>query len=322
MTLKRNDVPEVTRVELLRHMIRAREADKVIATADHHWHSSLGEEAIPVSCFSALQPEDISIPHYRSALIASMVRGADLRRLIAGVLGKITGPGKGRPRAEIMGDIGPRHLSMFSGTIGPTIGYAAGAALAAKLQGTSQVSLVTFGDGSINSGLFHESMNMASMLKLPAIFVCQNNQYAITTRASVAVAGSITMRGSGYGMPAIEVDGNDAVALYSEVLAATDRARNGGGPTFIHAFSYRLGGHWANDLALYRDPEEVSYWAARDPIPRLTNELISEGILDQVAINNMHDEARLQAEEALALAQADEWPTIDVITVDAYAPSL
>lgn len=322
MKLKRNDVPEVTRVELLRQMISAREVDKVIASADHHWHSSLGEEAIPVGCFMALQSEDISIPHYRSAVIASMVRGADLRRLIAGVLGKVTGPGKGRPRAEIMGDIGPRHLSMFSGTIGPIIGYAAGAALAAKLQGTSRVSLVTFGDGSINSGLFHESMNLASMLKLPAIFVCQNNQYAITTKSNVAVAGSITARGGGYGMPAIEVDGNDAVALYSEVLSAADRARNGDGPTFIHAFSYRLGGHWANDPALYRDPEEVSYWTARDPIPSLANKLISEGILDQATIKNMHDAARLHAEEALALAQSDEWPIIDVINVDAYAPSL
>ena len=243
--------------ELLRLMIKGRQLDSVIAGADAHWHSSYGEEAIPVGCFSALQSADVSISHYRSAVIASMVRGADVRRLIAGVLGKVTGPGLGRPRAEIMGDVGPNHFSMFSGTLGPSIGYATGAALASKLDRSGRVALVTFGEGTVNSGVVYETMNLSAVLRLPTIFVCQDNQYAITTKSDYAIAGSIVERGRACGLAATVVDGNDAIAVFESVSDAIRRARAGEGPSFIHACSYRLGGHWANDPAPYRSKEEV-----------------------------------------------------------------
>ena len=310
-----------TRINLLRTMVTLRQTDQVIGAAEPHWHSSLGEEAILVGCFMALNETDVSVSHYRSAFLSSVVRGCDLRTLIAGVLGKVTGPGRGRATSEFMGKVGPNHFGNFSGTLGPTLGYAAGAALAAKLQGDGRVALVTFGDGTINSGLFHESMNLAAVLSLPAIFVCQDNQYAITSRAEVMVAGGITRRGSGYGMPAVEVDGNDVEAVFSAVLEAAKRGRSGAGPTFIHALSYRLGGHWATDLAAYRDKDEVSHWAARDPIPRLAQSLIAEGLIKAADVQDMEEQATSQAQAALALAQADPWPEADVIEVDAYAPT-
>lgn len=308
-----------TRRELLRWLIVARQVDKTIGGADSHWHASYGEEAVPVGCFMGLRPDDLSVPHYRSALLASMIRGADLRKLIAGVLGKVTGPGRGRPRAEIMGDVGPNHFAMFSGTLGPTLGYATGAGLAFKLQKTDRVAVVTFGDGTINSGLFHESMNFASVFSLPTIFVCQNNQYAITSTAQNMVPGSVTARGGSYGMPAVEVDGNDVVALHTEVARAVARARSGAGPTFIHALTYRLGGHWATDPTPYRSAAEVAYWSEREPLQRLCQALLQEGVVTKADVARMQAGAVAFAEAALVKAQEDPWPGAADIEADAFA---
>lgn len=320
MTASALDRTNEPRLQLLRLMIDARALDRTIGAADAHWHSSFGEEAIPVGCFTALEPSDYSLSHYRSAVIASMVRGADVRRLMAGVLGKVTGPGRGRPRAELTGDLGPNHFGMFSGTLGPFVGYATGAALASKLDGASKVALATFGEGTLNSGMIHETMNLASVLKLPVIFVCQDNQYAITTRSDFAVAGSVLERGSGYGMPAVQVDGNDAVAVFSAVSDAVGRARAGEGPSFVHALSYRLGGHWANDPASYRKPDEVVSWAARDPIAQLSGEMVSLGLLQQSDVAEMEADAVRRMEAALALAEADPWPDALDLNASAYAP--
>ena len=308
-----------TRVKLLRLMVMARQVDRVIGMALPRWWPSYGEEAVPVGCFMGLCPTDVGVSHYRSALIASLVRGADLRPLIAGLLGKVTGPGRGRSHG--LENFGSNHFSMFCGTLGLSIGYATGAALAAKLEGSSRVAVVTFGDGTINTGLFPESMNLACMLRLPIVFVCQNNQYSITMKREAVVPGSILQRGSGYGMPAVEVDGNDAVGVFSEVSAAIRRARGGDGPTFIHALTYRLGGHWTSDPAAYRSEEEVRYWATREPISRLAKSLVAEGVIGPTAVQEMEDRELSEAKAALALAEADPWPGAEEIEGDAYAPS-
>lgn len=307
------------RVELLRLMVLGREMDRAISKADHHWHASLGEEAVVVGSFAALQSRDVGLPHYRGALIASLVRGSEPRRLIAGVLGKATGPTRGRWRGDVTGEFRPNQFGNFSGCLGPTLSYAAGAALAAKLRGNGGVALVLFGDGTSNSGLFHESLNLASMLRLPVIFVCQNNQYAISTPASAAIPGSLLRRGQAYGMAAVEVDGNDAVAVFDAVRAATDRGRAGEGPTFIHALTYRLSGHFASDPAPYRDPEEVRAWAARDPVQRLTDRLVAERVMTEADASAMARAAASRAEAALAEAAADPWPDADVLAGDLYA---
>lgn len=311
-----NDV----RMELLRLMVLGRELDRAMGRADHHWHASLGEEAVVVGSFAALQDCDVGIPHYRGALIASLVRGADPRRLVAGVLGKATSPTRGRWRGDVTGEIRPNQLGSFSGCLGPTLSYAAGAALAAKLRRSSAVSLVLFGDGTSNSGLFHESLNLASMLRLPAIFVCQNNQYAISTPASLAVPGSLLRRGQGYGMAAVEVDGNDAVAVFEAVRAAADRGRAGEGPTFVHALTYRISGHFASDPAPYRSQDELKAWAGRDPVLRLIERLLADGTLTDEAVAATRREATRCIEDAFTQASADPWPDGAALADDAYAP--
>lgn len=320
MTIPSHGVTADRRLDLLRWMVAGRETERVICKADGHWHAAYGEEAVVVGSFLALRPDDVGLSHYRGALIASLVRGADLRRLLAGVLGKVTGPSRGRWRSDTTGEVGPNHLALFSGCLGPSLGYAAGAALAAKLNGTERVAMVTFGDGTVNSGLFHESLNLAAMLKLPVIFVCQDNQYAISTPSSVAIPGSLRLRAEGYGIRAMEVDGNDAVAVFDAVGLAAQRARSGEGPTFVHAMSYRLGGHWATDSMAYRSPGESEKWAALDPVARLSQELMDEGRLTAEAFAAMSAEAAARAGQALAQAEADPWPDASVIEGDVYAP--
>ena len=309
------------RMELLHWMILGREIDRALSKADGFWHEIYGEEAVIAGSFLALRSDDVALPHYRGALLASLVRGADLRRMLGGVLGKVTSPSRGRWRGDVTGEVGPNQITPFSGCLGPSLGYAAGAALSAKLKGIDRVAMVAFGDGTTNSGLFHESLNLASMLRLPAIFVCQNNQYAISMPARVAIPGSILRQAESYGMTAIEVDGNDAVAVYEAVSAAAERGRSGAGPTFIHALTYRLGGHWATDPMTYRPAEEAKIWATRDPVARLSNQLIADGKLTQELLAESVSDAAEQAAQALALALADPWPGADVIAGDVYAPN-
>jgi TPP-dependent pyruvate/acetoin dehydrogenase alpha subunit len=307
------------RVDLLRLMVLGRELDQTLGRVDHHWHASLGEEAVIVGSFAALTAIDVGIPHYRGPLIASLVRGSDLRRLIAGVLGKTTGQSRGRWRGDVTGEVKPNQFGSFSGSLGPPLSYATGAALAAKLQRSGGVSLVLFGDGTVNTGLFHESLNLASMLRLPAIYVCQNNQYAISTPASVAVPGSVLKRGQGYGMVAVQVDGNDVLAVHEAVRAAADRGRSGEGPTFIDALTYRVGGHWITDRSPYRNADEAKAWAGRDPVRRLTRHLIDEGVLTEDDFAAMTREAAARTEAALAQAAADPWPDASALAANAYA---
>lgn len=309
------------RLKLLHWMVIGRETDRVLSKADGHWHAVFGEEAVIVGSFLAMRATDVVIPHYRGPLIASMVRGADLRRLLAGILGKVTSPTRGRWRTDTTGEVGPNQLALFSGCLGPSLAYAAGAGLAAKLQKTDRVAMVTFGDGTVGTGLFHEAMNLASMLKLPTIFVCQDNQYAISTPSSVAIPGSLLQRAGGYGMTALEVDGNDAVAVFDAVSAAAEEARAGAGPTFIHALTYRRGGHWATDPMAYRSREEEHAWATRDPVLRLSQSLTAEGVLGAGALEEMVSAATEQAERALAQAQADPLPGAEVMAADSYAPN-
>jgi acetoin:2,6-dichlorophenolindophenol oxidoreductase subunit alpha len=309
------------RVALLRWMIRARYFDDVMNSMTTGWHPSKGEEAVPVGVFTGLQPDDISVSHFRSAMIASMVRGGSVHRMLAGVCGRVTGPTRGLSRCDYSGELGANHLGMFSGTLGPPIGYAVGAGLAAKLKRSNQVVVVTFGDGTVNAGLFHESMNLAAMLCLPVVFVCQDNQYAISMRSDKAVAGSVSRRGAGYGMPVVEADGNDAIDVYDKVQGAIAHARAGKGPTFVHAQTYRMGGHWSADQATYRTAEEVAYWAARDPIARLSKRLLADGLITEADVATMETEARRDIDASAEKAKGDPWPTVDLIPAEAYAPS-
>lgn len=308
--------------ELLRRMLLGRETERAIIEIESHLHPSIGEEAVIVGAFSALEREDVAVPHYRGAIVASLTRGADIRTIIAGVLGRSTGPTRGRQRGDFCGAFAPNFFGMFSGTLGASIGYATGSALAAKLDGGNQVTLVTFGDGTANAGILYESLNLAAMMRLPVIFVCQNNQYAVSMPAANAIAGgSLAARAAAFGMPAHDVDGNDVMAVYGSVASAVERARGGGGPAFVHALTYRQQGHFVGDRSLYRSAEEAERWKQRDPIHTFTRSLLAEGIMSDQEISALQDAVVREVNAAAATAREDPMPDPGVVTphLDAYA---
>lgn len=308
-------------LDLYKLMALTRKLDAVIGAHDGHWHGLEGEEAVVAGTYYGLRRGDVVAPHYRGSVMAAYVKGADLRRLLAGILGKVTSYNRGRYRSDVCGPPEFNIIGLYSGALGPPLSYAAGAALAAKLDGKGNVAIGVFGDGTSSRGDCHEAMNLAASLTLPMVFVCQNNQIAISTRAASGVGGSIAARGAGYGMPGIEVDGNDVLAVHDQVQEAIARARAGGGPTLIEAVTYRVAGHFYSDAEDYRDAQEVARWRARDPIALFRAHLIASEVADPDLLQTIEEAAASQASAAMEQAKADPAPGADLLGVDAvYAP--
>ena len=284
-------------------MLRSREIDRVAGAADGHWHASEGEEAVLAACYCGLRDDDWVAPHYRGMLPAACARGADLRRLFAGLSGKTTSYSRGHYRSDVCAPVEHRMIGLYSGALGPTLEYATGAALAARLDGREAIAIAVFGDGTSSRGNAHEAINLAAVLKLPAVFVCQNNGFAISTPSASGVgARSVADRGAAYGIPGVAVDGNDVIALRAVLEVAIARARAGGGPTLVEARTYRVAGHLVADPAPYRSADEVAEWRSRDPIARLRSHLVGLGLLDDDADAALR--ARLRDEVDAAMAQA------------------
>lgn len=295
-----------TLLDLYRGMVLTRAVDRAIAREDGHWHGCEGEEAVVAGTYLALRRGDVVAPHYRGSLIAAHAQGADLRRLIAGVFGKATSYSRGRYRTDVCGPPEFNVIGLYSGALGPPLSYAAGAALAAKLDGRDDIALGVFGDGTSSRGDCHEAMNLAGALKLPIVFVCQNNQIAISTPSRDGVsAPAIADRGAGYGMPGLRVDGNDVVAVHDAVQAAAARARAGKGPSLIEALTYRARGHFVSDMADPRPAEEVAAWRARDPVALFYRRLVDEGVIDAAGLDEIDGAVGDEVAAALAAALAD-----------------
>lgn len=305
-----------TWIALYRLMLVTRELDRVIGSADGHWHPALGEEGVVAGCYHGLRPGDALVPHYRGMLAASYARGADLARLLAGLDGKVTSYTRGRYRSDVCGPIELGIIGLYSGALGPTLEYAAGAALAAKLDAKGGVAVAVFGDGTASRGNFHEAVNLAVVLKLPVVFVCQNNQFAISTSSAREHGGRIVDRAAGFGIPGELVDGNDVVAVHNAVQGAVARARRGEGPALIDAFTYRVGGHMASDPGNYRSGEEVEKWKARDPIALHQGRLLAEGMIDVARVAALRDEVAAEVAAAMKKAQSDPAPGPDVLGLD------
>jgi len=208
-----------------------------------------------------------------------------------------------------------------NGVVGGSFAIATGAALAAKMLGQKRVAVAFFGDGASNRGTFHESANLASVWKLPVIFLCENNQYASTTpyRSSTSVE-DIADRARGYGMPGVVVDGNDVFAVYEAAKAAIDRARNGGGPSLVEAKTYRIKGHFVGDPELYRSKEEVQeIFAKTDPISRFERQVSGEGLLSREKLDAIKLEVQELIDKALAFAKESPEPDPSELFSDVYA---
>jgi len=295
-------------------MLVSREIDRAAGTADGHWHAAEGEEAVIAACYCGLRDDDWVAPHYRGMVAAALARGADLRRLLAGLTGKATSYSRGRYRSDVCAPIEQRLIGLYSGALGPTLEYATGTALAARLDASGAVAIAVFGDGTSSRGNAHEAINLASVLRLGVVFVCQNNQYAISTPADRGVgARAIADRGAAYGIEGVAVDGNDAIALRAAIELAIARGRAGDGPTLIEAQTYRVSGHLVADPSSYRDADEVAAWRARDPIARLRSHLVSAGLLDEPGDQALRDRLRREVDAAMALAAADPAPAAETI---------
>ncbi|OWT62098.1 pyruvate dehydrogenase (acetyl-transferring) E1 component subunit alpha [Candidimonas nitroreducens] len=283
-------------------MIVCREFESALCAANPRWFSTEGEEAVLVGAFAALEAGDIGAPHYRGPFVAYLMRGADMKTLACQAFGKAAGYNKGRS----VPFTGPPELGFVpwvAGDLGSSLGIATGAALALQRTGSGgKACICSFGDGTANRGDFHENLNIAGLWKLPIVYVCQNNGWAISQHVQSYLPAPVVERAAAYGMPGVTVDGNDVQAVYAAVAAARHRAAKGEGPTLIEAMTWRKGGHWSGDKALYKDAAQRAY-AAPDPIELLKGRLIRDALASEDALENIRGEAAEQARNAVAEAQ-------------------
>jgi pyruvate dehydrogenase E1 component alpha subunit len=281
-------------------------------------HLYAGEEAVAVGVCSNLRKDDYITSTHRGHGHC-IAKGAQLKRIMAEILGKKTGYCKGKGGSMHIADFSVGMLGATA-VVGAGIPIAVGAGLSAKLRGTDQVVVCFFGDGASNQGTFHEGMNMASIWKLPVIFVCENNLYAMGTRQSKVMAvENIADRAVAYGVPGVAVDGNDVLAVYETAREAVDRARKGEGPTLIECKTYRHKGHSRIDPARYRSKEEVEKWLRRDPINRLKEKLLETNVLTNAEMQLVEKKALARVDEAVEFAVGSPYPTGEEALGDVYA---
>jgi pyruvate dehydrogenase E1 component alpha subunit len=239
--------------------------------------------------------------------------------MMAELLGKATGYCKGKGGSMHIADLDKGMLGA-NGIVGGGLGLATGAALSCQLRGNDNVAIAFFGDGGINQGVFYECANMAAAWKLPVIYLCENNQYAMSANIyQMTGLEDLSVRAQAFGFPGVTVDGMNVLAVYETVAAAVARARRGEGPSLVVARTYRLRGHNVGDTERYRTRDEVSRWQANDPIPAFRRILIERGVLTEASA------AALEAEVQQALAEAEQFarespdPALDTLMEDVYA---
>ncbi|WP_299288878.1 pyruvate dehydrogenase (acetyl-transferring) E1 component subunit alpha [Thermoflexus sp.] len=318
------DLPRERLIEWLyqMHLIRAFEetVEQLYAAGKMHgtMHLSIGQEAVAVGAIAALRPDDYITSTHRGHGHA-IAKGQDLRAMLAELLGKETGVCRGRGGSMHLADLERGNLGA-NGIVAGGIPIAVGAGLSIRMQGQDRVVLCFFGDGAANHGNFHEGLNMAAIWRLPVVFLCENNQYAMSMAVRRAMAvPRVADRAVAYGIPGETVDGMDVVAVYRAVRAAVERARRGEGPTLIEAITYRYRGHSKSDRQVYRTKDEVQAWMARDPIVRLREALIARGWLSEAEAATLEERAREAVAEALRAAEGDPEPEVAQLTEGVYA---
>ena len=271
-------------------------------------HTYIGEEAVASGVCAHLRDDDAIFSTHRGHGHA-LAKGVPPRELMAELLGRATGCSGGRggsmhlfkPEVGFMGS---------SGIVAPCITLAAGAGYTARLLKTDRVSTAFFGDGAVNNGAFHEGINMAAAWELPVLFVCENNLYATEIPfAKVTRNPSVAARAQAYGLPGVEVDGNDVLAVYQAAGEAVHRARAGGGPTLLECRTYRTRAH-AEGMrdAGYRTADEVNAWKERCPIKRLKERLLQGGLASEAEIDAIEASVRTQVAEATTFAEQSPLP--------------
>ncbi len=315
-------------LEMLRRMLRIRHFEEAVlgmverAEIVGAAHSYIGEEAVAVGACLALRDDDWMTGNHRSHG-HPIAKGGDVNKAMAELLGKSTGFCKGKGGSMHLADFSVGILGE-SGILGSSIPTAVGAALGSKLQGNDRVAVPFFGDGASNEGAFHESMNLAAVWNLPVVFLCENNQYAVTSSFKEMVASdNISDRSAAYNMPGVLVDGQDVIAMYEAVSEAVARARAGQGPSLIEGRTYR---YYDHSLGLgrivrvpYREDDEVEQWRQRDPIAIHKQRLLEQGVATQEEIDAMEAEVQQQIEAAVAFARESPYPDPSELFSDMFA---
>ncbi|GAB5467567.1 MAG: alpha-ketoacid dehydrogenase subunit alpha/beta [Rhodospirillales bacterium] len=283
-------------------------------------HSSVGQEAVAAGACRALEPRDFILTHHRGHG-HTIAKGAKVSEMMAELMGKASGSCGGLGGSMHIADFEVRVLGA-NGIIGAGMGLGTGAALSEQLRGSGGVGIAFFGDGATNEGIYHEATNLAAVWSLPLIFLCENNQYGLSTPSEAVTAGAIVGRARSYGLPAERIDGNDVEAVHAAVERAVLRAREGGGPSFIEALTYRWDDHSMRaNLPRYRSEAEEAGWRAADPIARLATRCRTLEILDAAGLAVEEEAAAAETEAAIAWAKAEADPDLATAQSLVLAPA-
>jgi pyruvate dehydrogenase E1 component alpha subunit len=311
-------------LKLLKHMIRVRLFEEKcvelyqVEKIRGFLHLGIGEEAVCTGVISALTPEDAIVATYREHGHA-LVRGVSMSAVMAEMYGKSSGCALGRGGSMHLFSAKERFYGGYA-IVGGGLPLAAGLALADKMQGRSNVTVCFFGEGAAAEGEFHETMNLSALWKLPVLFVCENNLYAMGTRLELSESEpDIHQKAQGYRMRSEVVDGMDVVAVEAAAMRAVNAIRSEGGPHFLECRTYRFRAHSMFDAQLYRSRTEVEEWKKRDPIPRLTDWMRSANMLHAGEVEAIEKEVTAEIDAAVAFSDAAPWENLQDLTRHVYA---
>ena len=312
-----NRIPDKVMVEMLEKLIRIRlfeEKTIQLYRTGKIWgylHPCIGQEAVPVGACRAAGEQDYIISTHRGHGHC-IARGADIGKMMAELFGKSTGYCGGRGGSMHIIDMELKILGE-NGIVGGGIPISVGAGFGCRMEGKGSVVICFFGDGAANSGVFHEALNMSAIFKLPVIYICENNMYAISMCSEDSTAcRDIGKRSSAYDIPGYIIDGSDPVKVYKTVKKAAEHARNGRGPSLIEAKTYRFYGHHPNDPAEYRGRKEVEYYKNnKDPLINFKKRLLEEKMITIREIEAIESRVKKSIEEAVAFAENSPEPQLD-----------
>ena len=280
-------------------------------------HLCVGQEAAAAGVCCALEPEDLMASTHRGHG-QCISKGIDIKRMMAEFLGKEAGFCKGKGGSMHIADIERGNLGA-NGVVGGGIPLAVGAGLTTQMKGIDRIVVGFFGDGATNQGTFHESLNMASVWKLPILFVCEDNKYGMSmSRYKAMNIEDIAIRAKSYGIPGKTIDGNDVVTVYEETQKARKYVKENG-PMLLVCDTYRFLGHSKSDANVYRTKDEIAQWKAKGPIKRMRNYLLENKLFAESELKAIEDRAVQTIEEAVKFAENSPYPSIDTIMDDVYA---
>ncbi|MBI4393613.1 MAG: 3-methyl-2-oxobutanoate dehydrogenase [Euryarchaeota archaeon] len=316
--LSRDSLLHVYRTMVFQRMIDERMMNLQRQGRIGFYGATTGEEATPIASAAALDPSDWIFPALRQGGTL-LYRGYPLKKWLGNLFGTLDDPAKGRSMPCHYSDRDYNVVS-WSSCIGTQLPHAVGMSHAAKIRGDKTIAAAYLGDGATSEGDSHISLNWAAVYTLPVVFICQNNQWAISVPTSMQTASeTYAIKARAYGMPGYRVDGNDALAVYYATKLAADRARRGEGPTFIEAVTYRMLGHsTSDDPTRYRDSVDVEFWKSRDPIKRLRSYLEWKGLYD--AKWEAAEKSQIDAEIDVAIPQGEKaaLPALDTMMDDVF----